>query len=233
MRMSFACLGVVTAAGLLMAGNVLFADGLRFSDFTPLTSSAGPTADEAAPITFGNSAFQQRSLADRNTQLAARYPNTGVWDMITVNETGPHKSRYLFTVFESFQSGVQRHDLLSGVTDTIWHSLNLGDEVRFDACYWTPWGTLITGEEEWSTLGDEEHPIPYGRLFELTNPIEAPPVFTPADAGQQRERGLLPSQHRAADVTRRYSVRQSRQHVLHRRAERRKPLPVHLGRKPR
>ena len=28
--------------------------------------------------------------------------------MNTVNETGPHKGRYLFTVFETAQAGVQR-----------------------------------------------------------------------------------------------------------------------------
>ena len=71
--------------------------------------------------------------------------------MITINETGPHKGRYLFTVFETEQSGVQRHDLQSGVTDTIWKSPSPGGHVEFDACYWTPWGTLITAEEEWAT----------------------------------------------------------------------------------
>ena len=36
--------------------------------------------------------------------------------MITVNETRPDdKGRYLFTVFETGQSGVQRHDLQTGV----------------------------------------------------------------------------------------------------------------------
>ena len=42
--------------------------------------------------------------------------------MNTVNETGPHKGRYLFTVFETGNSGVQRHDLQTGETDTIWQS---------------------------------------------------------------------------------------------------------------
>ncbi len=162
---------------------MLVADGTRFSDFTPLATSAGPIpvngAGEATPITFGNPVFQQLSIAARFTQLAANKPNSGVWDMITVNETGPHKGRYLFTVFESNQSGVQRHDLLTGTTNTIWQSLAPDAEVRFDACFWTPWGTLITGEEEWSTLGDEEHPIPYGRLFELKNPIDAPGITNP------------------------------------------------------
>ena len=31
--------------------------------------------------------------------------------MNTVNETGRYKGRYLFTVFETDQSGVQRHEL--------------------------------------------------------------------------------------------------------------------------
>ena len=81
------------AGGLvLLAGSLIVADGTRFSDFTPLTSSAGPTADESAPITLGNPAFHQESIADRNTQLAANIPNSGSWDMNTVNETGPHRA---------------------------------------------------------------------------------------------------------------------------------------------
>ena len=107
---------------LVIAGTVLLGEGTRFSDFTPLTSSAGPTADEAMPITLSNPLFQQRSIADRDTQIADGKPNSGSWDMNTVNETGPHEGRFLFTVFESDQSGVQRHDLLTGVTDTIWYS---------------------------------------------------------------------------------------------------------------
>ena len=78
------------------------------------------------------------------TQLAASKPNSGNWDMITVNETGRHKGRYLFTVFETGQAGVQRHDLQDGQTDTIWQSLAAGGHVAFDASFWTPWGTLIT-----------------------------------------------------------------------------------------
>jgi hypothetical protein len=179
MKLSFDRTKLALVGGLLLANVVAFADGTRFSDFTPLASSAGPTADESMPITFGNPDFQQRSIADRNTQLFMLKPNTGVWDMTTVNETGAYKGRYLFTVFESFQSGVQRHNVLTGETDTIWHSLALGDEVRFDACFWTPWGTLITAEEEWTTVGEAEHPVPYGRLFELKNPNDAPAMFTP------------------------------------------------------
>jgi secreted PhoX family phosphatase len=167
----------------MLACAVTFADGTRFSDFTPLAISAGPTADEAAPITFGNPEFQQRSIANRASQLTALIPNSGDWDMNTINETGPQKGRYLFTVFESGQSGVQRHDLLTGETHTIWHSPTDGGHVSFDPSYWTPWGTFITAEESWSSPGDPDgYPLSYGRLFELTNPISAPGIFDPLTA---------------------------------------------------
>jgi uncharacterized protein len=165
----------LAASGLLLAGAALIAAGTRFSDYTPLTASAGPTADESTPITLGNAAFAQRSIANRLAQLAANIPNSGNWDMITTNETGPHAGRFLFTVFETGQSGVQRHDLEMGVTDTIWHSPNPGDHVSFDPSFWTPWGTFLTGEESWETAAGGST-SPYGRLFELKNPLEAPAI---------------------------------------------------------
>jgi len=164
--------------GLLLAGTTLFAHNIRFSDFTPLTASAGPTGNEAAPITFGNPEFQQVSIANRLAQLAFGKPDSGNWDMNTVNETGPHKGRYLFTVFETGQAGVLRHDLVSGQTETIWHSLVPGGHVAFDPSFWTPWGTLITGEESWETAPGGST-SPYGRLFEFKNPIDAPGITGP------------------------------------------------------
>jgi uncharacterized protein len=173
-----------TLGGLLLAGTVLSAgDGnVRFSDFTPLASSAGPipvgSAAEATPITFGNPFFEQRSIADRNTQLALGIPNSGNFDMLTYNETGPHKGRYLLTVFETGQAGVQRTDLWTGQTDTIWQSPVALGHVAFDASYWTPWGTFITAEESWETnaMGSSS---PYGRLFEFKNPLDAPAILDP------------------------------------------------------
>jgi secreted PhoX family phosphatase len=182
MKTSFGAVTLVVAGALLLAGAAVIADGTRFSDFTPLPGSAPPTIDESAPITFGNPLFQQRSIADRNAQLFALKPNSGNWDMITTNETGRHRGRYLFTVFETGQSGVQRHDLWTGETDTIWHSPTAGGHIAFDPSYWTPWGTFITGEEEWLTLGEPGHPVIYGRLFELKNPTRAPAIFTPLTA---------------------------------------------------
>lgn len=179
-------LGVMASAGAMAAGDT------RFSDFTPLQNSAGPTTNEAAPITFGNPAFQQRSIASVDEQLAKGEPNSGVWDMNTVNETGPHKGRYLFTPFESGQSGIQRTDLRTEETETIWYSPAPGDYVRWDASYWTPWGTYITAEEEWCSDPEGCETNPYGRFFELTNPLTADSVTENGEAGNIEHRNVIP-----------------------------------------
>jgi len=179
MKSSATDLRLAVVAGLAITASAVIADGTRFSDFTALTSSAAPVAvsAEGTPITFGNPDFQQRSIADRSAQLLAGAPNSGSWDMNTTNETGPHKGRYLITVFETGNSGVQRIDLHTGETETIWQSLTPGDHVSFDASYWTPWGTFITAEESWGT-GSK-----YGRLFELKNPTTAWGITLPLTPG--------------------------------------------------
>jgi hypothetical protein len=163
---------------LVFAGVPAFAQS--FSNFTPLASSAGPTLNEATPITFGNPNFTQLSIADRTQQLADNKPNSGNWDMLTLNETGPNAGRYLLTVFETSQSGVQRTDLQTGTTDTIWFSpsnMSPANHVAFDPSYWTPWGTLITGEENWTMAAGGAMTNPYGRLFEFKNPTTAPGIL--------------------------------------------------------
>ena len=181
---------LAVVGGILIAGGAAIADGTRFSDFTPLNASAGPVpvAGEATPLILGNPAFEQRSLADRFSQLAAGAPNSGNWDMNTVNETGPHKGRYLFTVFETGDSGVQRIDLQTGEVETIWQTPAPGGHVAFDASYWTPWGTLITAEESWTTAAGGAT-SPYGRLFEFRNPTTADRIMLP----------LAPSSNEDAD----------------------------------
>lgn len=187
MRTSHNRARVIALGALLVGSTIAFADGTRFSDFTPLSSSAGPTLDETAPITFGNPLFRQESIADRQFQVASLKPNgngslfTGdddaAWDMNALNETGHDKGRYLFTVFEQNASGVQRTDLATGVTDTIWQSWAGFPATRFDPSFWTPWGTFITGEENWGDCGAPDYAC--GRLFELRNPTTAPGIFVP------------------------------------------------------
>lgn len=165
-----------TVATLVAGALAALASGAQaatfFDEFTPLAASAGPTADESMPMTLSSPNFAQRSIVDRTTQLGLGEFNSGNFDMITTNETGPDAGRYLFTVFETGQAGVQRTDLATGSTRTIWQSPAaapaLNSHVAFDASYWTPWGTFITAEESWGG-----QPQPYGRLFEVTNPLKA------------------------------------------------------------
>lgn len=213
LKRSLGSVGLVTLGGLVLAGAVMVADGTRFSDFTPLISSAGPALDEAAPITLGNSEFRQESIADRTFQLASGRPNSGSWDMNTVNETGRHRGRYLFTVFETGTSGVQRHNLKTGVTETIWQSMAGVPAARFDPSFWTPWGTLVTGEENWGDCSAPAYTC--GRLFEFKNPTSAPGIFNPVGPTSNDGRLRAPVHH-SAGVSGRHSVRCSREHVLHR-----------------
>jgi hypothetical protein len=167
------------AIAALISSPLSHADGYSggFADFTPLASSAGPTNYEGKPITFGNPSFQQVTIASVNGQLDDNEATSTDWDMQTLNETGAKKGRFLFTVFESATSGVQRIDLMTGETDTIWKVLPGDTVARFDPATWTPWGTVITGEENWG-CGDNV----CGRLFELKNPLTAPAIYEPVDA---------------------------------------------------
>ncbi len=174
-------LRLAVAGSLLLASAVAFADNTRFSDFDALAASATPTADEASPITFANPDVQQRSVAERKTQLDAGKPSSGNFDMITSNETGAQPGRFLFTVFETGEGGVQRLDRFTNEVETIWYAPTPLSYIAFDASYWTPWGTFITAEENWTTAPAGAI-NPYGRLLELKNPLTAPGIVEPRSA---------------------------------------------------
>jgi hypothetical protein len=116
------------------------------------------------------------TIVARDVTQANRF-DSGKYDMHTVNETGPEAGRFLFTVFETGQAGIQRTDLRTMQTETIWHSPAaspaLDSHKSFDASRWTPWGSFLTAEESWS----DPAAVPtshYGRLFEVVNPLAEP-----------------------------------------------------------
>lgn len=160
-----------------------------FADFTPLASSAGPIPIndplEATPITFGNPAWSQISIADRvNQNTLVPGSNSGNWDMIDTNHTGPDAGRYLFMPFETGTAGVQRIDL----QDTNYNTRTVtivapGTQgfVAGDASRWTPFGSYLTGEESWGAGSTK------GRLFEVTNPTTAA-----ANGGTLVQRSIIP-----------------------------------------
>ena len=165
------------ALALVALGLPVLAASTRFSNFTPLTGSAAPLAvdgaAEAAPITLSDPSFSQRTFADRRTQnLLVPNSNSGNWDMITANETGPARGRYLFMPFETGTAGVQRVDTNDPNYDTRTVTIVAPGTQGFvsgDASRWAPWGGYLTGEESWGAGSVK------GRLFEVTNPLTAGP----------------------------------------------------------
>lgn len=161
----------------------------QFSNFTPLTSSAGPipvnSPLEATPITLGNASWSQLSIADRVTQNSLTPgSNSGAWDMIDTNRTGPDAGRYLFMPFETGTAGVQRIDLWDTNYNTRTVTIVAPGTQAFvsgDASRWTPFGSYITAEESWGAGSTK------GRLFEVTNP-----TIAGANGGTFVQRSVIP-----------------------------------------
>jgi len=168
--------GLVLAAAPAMAAAQDDGEKSCFADFTPMTGDVGAgTLPESAPYRVGSPSLSQMTIVARDPAQAKRF-DSGDYDMHTANETGPDAGRYLFTVFETGQAGIQRTDLRTMQTTTIWSSPAaapaLNSHVAFDASRWTPWGSFLTAEESWNDPGQ---PVSiYGRLFEVTNPLAAP-----------------------------------------------------------
>ncbi len=184
--MTFARTPLAMAIGLLALSTQALAATSHFSNFTPLPASAGPTANEALPFTLSSPNFSQAILADRSTQnTVSPASNSGNWDMITANETGPQAGRYLFMPFETASGGVQRVDLWDNNYNTRTVTIVSPGAQGFvagDASRWTPWGSYLTGEECWGGACNTK-----GRLFEVSNATTAA-----AGAGSFIQRNILP-----------------------------------------
>lgn len=156
-----------------------------FDNITPLAASAGATATPATPLTLSSPNFSQKTIADRATQNAlVPGSNSGSWDMITANETGPNAGRYLFMPFETSTGGVQRIDLKDNNYNTRTVTIVAPGTQGFvagDASRWTPWGSYLTAEESWGAGSTK------GRLFEVTNATTAG-----ANGGNFVQRSVIP-----------------------------------------
>ncbi len=145
------------AIGPAIFGSAAQAHETSFSDFQPMVGDVGEaTLPEEAPYRLSSPNFSQETLVARDVTQADRF-DSGAYDMHTANETGRRAGRYLFTVFETDQAGIQRTDLRTRETTTIWFSPPaapaLDSHVAFDASRWTPWGSFLTAEESWSDPG--------------------------------------------------------------------------------
>lgn len=156
----------------LCAGGVLLAalpaaSSQASIDFSPLTSSAtigSLPADK--PFVLPSGWAQQTLFTNAQDGLWRSGTNrTGNsnFDMITQNETGPNAGRYIFTVNEATGGGLVRYDRVTGTAVQLLEgSLNGTSYRSLDPVRWTPWGTLVIGEE-----------VSNGRLIEIVNPLAA------------------------------------------------------------
>jgi len=153
----------------------------------PYTVPALPVGDAAemtSPYVLAPG-WTQKVIADRTTQNAlVAGSNSGSWDMIDSNQTGPDANRYLFMPFETSTGGVQRVDLWDTNYNTRTVTIVAPGTQGFvsgDASRWTPWGSYLTAEESWGTGSTK------GRLFEVTNATTAA-----ANGGTFIQRSIIP-----------------------------------------
>lgn len=184
---SFKPLKLAVAVGLAFASHGAMAQTFSTA-YTPLPNSAPPIpvngAQEATPITiWGN--FTQATIADRTTQnTLVPGSNSGNWDMITANESGPDAGRYLFMPFETGTAGVQRIDTQDANYNTRTVTIvapGTSGFVSGDASRWTPFGSYLTAEESWGAGSTK------GRLFEVDNATTAG-----ANGGTFIQRTIIP-----------------------------------------
>ena len=172
----------VRTAGLGIGLGIVLAGGGKVHGqfgFSPLPSSVSVgSLPESAPFLLP-AGFTQKRITHR-FQNGAASPIGTFWDMIAVNLGGPQPGRFLFVAYEaSSNAGVGRVDLTTNTITTIVQS---GAFRRFDGCLWTPWNTIITGEE-----------ITGGRVHEVTNPLDpvgSVTIVTRTAVGRASHEGL-------------------------------------------
>lgn len=106
-----------------------------------------PLASSAVCTTPGGNPVEPLVLPAGYAQtILASEPQFGdLIDMNTQNETGPHAGRYLYRVTETQSNGMLSvTDLSTLETRTV---AQRQDWERLDGIVWTPWGTIVTGEE--------------------------------------------------------------------------------------
>jgi hypothetical protein len=165
--------------------------GFRFDPITPFTGAAACLAgavDEPFQLPAG---FRQRIIA-RQGDFATTNPEVN-FDMLTLNETGPHAKRFLYRTHEVEPfAGLSVTDLKTGVSALV---VERQDWEAFDGLVWTPWGTILMSEEAIvAEFRDPAHPnIERGLVYEYF-PRTGAVVARPA-VGARSHEGLRFDRH--------------------------------------
>jgi len=157
--------------GLLFAVTAASPAGAAGIAFTPLASSVTPGSRPAdKPFVLAPGWSQQTLFTNQGLHRENGNGNS-LFDMIVVNETGADAGRYIFTVNETVGGGLVRYDKQTKVATQLFEgSLNGVSYSRLDPIRWTPWGTIVIGEETTD-----------GRMIEIMNPLAAPASMVVVD----------------------------------------------------
>jgi len=140
-------------------------------EFKPLSSSFACTVSGGDPV-------NPIALPDGLTQtiIASEPQFADAIDMNTQNETGPQAGRYLYRPSEGSVSEVTVTDLQNLGPNSTKRFAFRADWESFDPIVWTPWGTILVGEETNSqSKPDPDYPNAKGGLVYELIPSAADP----------------------------------------------------------
>jgi hypothetical protein len=178
------CLAAATASG--QSGDGVTRGPFQFQ----------PLASSAACDTGGSGSFPAETplvLPPGYVQVVlAREGDGGTlsnWDMNTLNETGADAGRFLYRTHETDENGqVSVTDLATGETRVL---VERPDWNRMDGLVWTPWQTLLAGEElqpgRTPSMPDPEVPQAQAGLVYEVDPATGDAVPRPALGAKAHE----------------------------------------------
>jgi uncharacterized protein len=152
----------VTTASANSEGSIdTRADFTPVERFEPLASSSPCTGATTEPFLLPSDYGQEVLVQEGDGGTI------DLFDMITQNETGQDKGRFVYRTHETgTNSQVSVTDLRTGTTEIL---AQRADWERFDGIVWTPWGTILASEEViTAAVKDPQFPNAVGGLvYEL------------------------------------------------------------------
>ena len=186
----------VTAGACLVAGALSLAQEQEQEQVTSGPFQFSPLPASAACVPGGAGTFpaeQPFLLPEGFVQtVVAREGDGGTidnWDMHTLNETGPQAGRFLYHSHEVPTNGmVSVTDLSNGETRVLAQRVYWD---RLDGLVWTPWNTLLTGEEmrpeRQPSVADPRVPQAQAGLMYELDPVTGEDVPLPALGAKAHE----------------------------------------------
>ena len=184
----------ITTAACAFAGALSLAQEQEGVTSGPFQFSPLPSSAACVPGGAGTFPAEQPFLLPEGfvQTVIAREGDGGTidnWDMHTLNETGPHAGRFLFHSHEVPTNGmVSVTDLSTGETRVLAQRVYWD---RLDGIVWTPWKTLLTGEEmrpeRQPSVPDPRVPQAQAGLMYELDPVTGDDVPLPALGARAHE----------------------------------------------